>query len=203
MKKQCRESSKVKLFRPARVQILEMVKPHGVCGEVGVYKGGFSREILHLCDPKEMHLIDGWDSIEHMPEDTNGEPENHSSVEFWKSVFEEVKASFSTDPRVHIHKGTSKEVLSGFPNDHFDFLYLDGRHTYTGCKQDLIAAGTKVKVGGILGGHDCCHYFPGVMMAVLEFISDHAPQRGSAFVEYEPAAITSDTYTSWMLRRLS
>jgi Methyltransferase domain len=49
-----------------------------------------------------------------------------------------------------------------------DFVFLDADHSYEGVSADIAAWTPKVKRGGIIAGHDFCHYFPGVIRAVLE-----------------------------------
>lgn len=41
-----------------------------------------------------------------------------------------------------------------FPDEFFDFVYIDGNHNYESVKQDMVAWFPKVKKGGLLGGHD-------------------------------------------------
>eukprot|EP00239_Pterosperma_sp_CCMP1384_P002466 CAMPEP_0197850282 /NCGR_PEP_ID=MMETSP1438-20131217/14881_1 /TAXON_ID=1461541 /ORGANISM="Pterosperma sp., Strain CCMP1384" /LENGTH=330 /DNA_ID=CAMNT_0043463367 /DNA_START=422 /DNA_END=1411 /DNA_ORIENTATION=+ len=41
-----------------------------------------------------------------------------------------------------------------FADDYFDFIYLDGLHTYAGVKTDIRVWWPKLKEGGILAGHD-------------------------------------------------
>jgi len=51
-----------------------------------------------------------------------------------------------------------------------DFVYIDAGHDYEHVKADLDAWGVKVKVGGIIGGHDYGYPQSGVKQAVDEFI---------------------------------
>jgi len=41
-----------------------------------------------------------------------------------------------------------------FPEEFFDFIYLDARHNYEGIKEDLHAWYPKLKQGGLFAGHD-------------------------------------------------
>ena len=50
-----------------------------------------------------------------------------------------------------------------------DFVYIDGLHTYEGCKSDIKDYYGIVKPGGWLCGHDYCERWPGVIKAVDEF----------------------------------
>jgi predicted O-methyltransferase YrrM len=79
--------------------------------------------------------------------------------------------------RVTIHSNvqtlvmTSDEAAEILNEDMFDFIYLDGLHTYEGVKTDIINYLPKVKEGGVIGGHDYTNQIPhlvGVYQAVNE-----------------------------------
>ena len=48
------------------------------------------------------------------------------------------------------------EVISLFTESFFDFVYIDGDHSYNGAKSDLIHFFPKVRTGGLIAGHDYC-----------------------------------------------
>jgi hypothetical protein len=62
------------------------------------------------------------------------------------------------------------QAVTKFADNSLDFVYLDGNHTYDFVKQDLNAWYNKVKVGGILAGHD--YPLKSVKQAVDEFCKD-------------------------------
>lgn len=51
----------------------------------------------------------------------------------------------------------------------FDFVYIDGDHTYEGIKQDIRSYLPLIKDGGIIAGHDYNTCFEGVKIAVDGF----------------------------------
>lgn len=53
----------------------------------------------------------------------------------------------------------------------FDFIYIDGVHTYEQVKIDITNYIQLVKPGGFIGGHDYSNEFAGVMNAVNENFS--------------------------------
>ena len=54
---------------------------------------------------------------------------------------------------------TANAVITSFPDNYFDFVYIDGDHSYEGSKSDLKNYYPKVKRGGVISGHDyCCNY---------------------------------------------
>jgi hypothetical protein len=135
----------------------------GRLAEVGTYRGDFARHILRSCDPAELHLIDLDVSL--------------------------LDPAVAADQRVTVHRGLSDEMLPRFPDGHFDWIYIDGDHSYGGAGRDARAAATKVKPGGHLVFNDFAHADPylgayGVHRAVTEF----AVTRGWTFAwwAYEP-----------------
>ena len=66
---------------------------------------------------------------------------------------------------------TSDESVSKLDGLKYDFIYLDGLHTYDGVKTDITNYLPLVKEGGVIGGHDYTDKIPhlvGVYKAVNE-----------------------------------
>ncbi len=62
----------------------------------------------------------------------------------------------------------SADAAKRYADESLDFVYIDADHTYEALKEDIAAWFPKVKQGGILGGHDYCQAFPGVIKIVNE-----------------------------------
>lgn len=58
-----------------------------------------------------------------------------------------------------------------------DVLFIDGDHSYEGCKRDIEAWVPFVKEGGTILFHDCDETSPGVIWAVAEFANTHKVER--------------------------
>lgn len=58
-----------------------------------------------------------------------------------------------------------------------DLVFIDGDHSYEGAKRDILAWKPKLKIGGILAGHDYCissdHNCDGPKLAVDELLSKY------------------------------
>lgn len=66
---------------------------------------------------------------------------------------------------------TSDNAVKELVGKEFDFIYLDGLHTYDGVKTDITNYLPLVKKGGVIGGHDYTNQIPhlvGVYQAVNE-----------------------------------
>lgn len=51
-------------------------------------------------------------------------------------------------------------------------VFIDGDHSYEGCRDDIVAWLPKVRRGGILAGHDYSDTFPGVIKATNELFGE-------------------------------
>lgn len=141
-----------------------------VCAEIGVAYGEFSEQILQIMQPKELHLIDFycWGDF------------------FGKDYFEKsglnheqyVTKKFENNENVIIKKGYSHKVLEKYPDDYFDYIYVDGGHDYDSVKKDISVLKRKVKNNGIIAFNDYTYfsmhenYEYGVLRAVNEFLDE-------------------------------
>lgn len=134
--------------------------------EIGVFKGEFSKFIFDEVSPKELHLIDIFEGMM-----CSGDKDGNNIV--WVDLsneIENIKNTFLNNKNVFIHKGFSYDILKNFNDNYFDMIYIDGDHTYNGVKTDLNMSLNKVKIGGLVCGHDYSQTkFPEVVRAVNEF----------------------------------
>ena len=84
-----------------------------------------------------------------------------------------------TEGRYTFIQGKSPDMSDMFNDDSLDFVFVDGDHSYEGCKADIEAWWPKLKKGGIMSGDDYGHtYNPaegkyGVVEAVEEFAKEN------------------------------
>ena len=69
-------------------------------------------------------------------------------------VFDELRTRFAKEPRVVVHRGMSSDVLRTFANAYFDWVYIDGNHSYDFIINDLRLCLEKTKPGGVIAGDD-------------------------------------------------
>ncbi len=140
---------------PNRHAILPLLPKGGRVAEVGTQEGRFADHILQQCQPAELHLFD----IDFSP----------------------LKTRTDTDllTAAKLHEGDSATMLGRLPDDYFDWMYIDGDHSYEGVKRDIAVARTKVKPGGMLVFNDFVMWSPvecidyGVPHAVCELSLNH------------------------------
>jgi len=116
--------------------------------------------------------------------------------------YSHVLNKFSKDKRVKIIREYSQKASTFFEDETFDFIYLDADHTYKGISEDLKCWFPKLKVGGILSGHDYIERVKvldnnakvtyGVIQAVTEFRKKHDFNR-------ENFHLTQESFASYFI----
>lgn len=129
-------------------------QPLGVDGravEVGVHRGNFTAHNLKYWEG-EYHLVDTWDA---RPEDTARGLDDKNTQEDWLDVMQDVYKNIQgNEHRTFLHKGYSVEVAKTFPDNHFDWIFIDAGHDYENFKADVEAWWPKLKEGGLFSGDD-------------------------------------------------
>ena len=72
---------------------------------------------------------------------------------------------------VSLVRETSGDALEKFEDNMFDFVYIDGNHSYDYVKNDISGYYKKIKQGGVLCGDD--YRMEDVEKAVTEFVKDN------------------------------
>jgi hypothetical protein len=133
--------------------LLQRVPEGAVCAEVGVWKGDFSEKILRTVKPRELHLVDPWQFVAEFPDRDYGRnpAEGQNRMD---AVYQGVVERLSRFEAVRIHRATSLEAAATFPDEYFDWVYIDGDHSEAAVYADLQAYKRKLKPGGLLAGDD-------------------------------------------------
>ena len=93
----------------------------------------------------------------------------------FKNVYDTYLERTSPHSNIETLTMTSDEASKVLNEETFDFVYIDGLHTYDGVKTDIINYLPKVKKGGVIGGHDYTNdtvhtHLEGVKRAVNEML---------------------------------
>lgn len=143
--------------------LIEKIKAHdlklGV--EVGVKRGENVAKVLIACPDFVFHAVDCWDpKFQYI---NWGKGAQVANEKFFNRKLRHFPG------RLFKHKGYSVPISAEFPDGHFDLIFIDGDHSYEGCKADIDAWLPKLKIGGFMAGHDYGHErFPGVKKIVDE-----------------------------------
>ena len=159
-------------MRPMIKYIKDNLNDKNLIGvEIGVYKGGNSRNILDNLNIELLYSIDpyiAWKG-DHF--------HNQGDYNLWYKVARNKLRKYNNSILIRDY---SKNAIEQIP-DNLDFIYIDGDHTYKGIKNDVELYYGKVKSGGIIGGHDFMFHkenkeinrYPGVSKYVQEFVKKY------------------------------
>ncbi len=130
-------------------------RPTGCVAEVGVARGDFSAHIISVCQPKAFIAFDLFDM--HQYPSHWGVPSGElfnglTHREFYERRFAREQSD------IVIELGESRVTLSKYPDEYFDFIYLDGDHAYDAVKIDSVNAAKKLKRSGLLIFNDYTMY---------------------------------------------
>jgi len=129
--------------------------------EVGVCEGIYS-EILCKANPElELICIDPWEpTFKYTPRKVR---------RLQKEATERLAPYKAT-----LIKGYSLEVVKTIPDKSLDFVYIDALHEFDPVIMDIINWIPKIRRGGIIAGHDFCHFkYGGVVFAVEAYTRAH------------------------------
>jgi len=125
---------------------------HGV--EVGVFAGDLSRRLLARPD-LHLTMVDSWrgegadyhgDSGDFHATLTQQEQDNYYELTRTVTAF--------AGERGKILRASSQDAVLQVPDESLDFVFIDADHSYEGAARDIAAWSRKVKIGGLLAGHD-------------------------------------------------
>lgn len=139
-----------------RAELIRQLPKGGVVAEIGTQKGEFAHTISQIATPDQLHLFD---------------------LDF--SKFDRTQFTEEEMHRIFINEGDSSTLLSKFPKHYFDWIYIDGDHSFDGVSKDIKQAKKKIKPGGYLVFNDYTIYSPfekmqyGVMRAVNHLCLAH------------------------------
>jgi hypothetical protein len=137
-----------------RIELLSCIPSRGVAAEIGTAEGYFAQYMLKGLKPKQLHLIDPW-RFQDLPD--YQDDANNTSDEEGDRRYNAVLKKFEEPIRagiVKVHRALSTVIADSFPDEYFDFIHIDGNHTYAACLADLYAFDRKVKRTGFITGHD-------------------------------------------------
>jgi hypothetical protein len=119
----------------------------GTMVEVGCYKGDYAKTVLKSWQGAHYIMVDPW--IEQSP-DIFKEKDSYNHSESHKQCLELAR----NDPRISLLREFSVEASMLIQDGSLDCCYIDGNHAYIQFLEDMDHWWPKVKVGGIICGHD-------------------------------------------------
>lgn len=164
----------VRLNESIRGPIIDKYLPkNGIGAELGVLKGTFSRVLLNRTKAQELHLIDPWYFLD---AEWPWVGENTSTVDALCIILQKNKKEIN-EKKIFVHVQDDLMVLKDFPDNYFDWAYIDSSHAYQHTVMELEILHKKVKSSGIICGDDwrpdANHRHHGVYKAVNEFMTEY------------------------------
>jgi hypothetical protein len=179
----------------SREDLLQFLPKGGEGLEIGVAEGEFSGTLLETIQPQKLHLVDPW---EHQHREDYDRDSNNVGAAEQETRYRSVAARFESDPRVIIHRRYSQDAAAEFSDGQFDWIYIDGLHSYDGVRSDLELYKAKLKPNGILMGHDYTNHVRAQEMkfGVVEAVNEFVAREGFTFL-----ALTQELFPTYVLVR--
>lgn len=170
-----------------RDTLLSSMPEKATVAEIGVARGDFSEKILAITEPLRLHLIDSW-----------------SQDARYLNLRGFIEDKFETEIRsgqVSVHQGVSTSVLAEFEREYFDWVYIDTCHDYETTRQELAICKDKMKLGGIIAGHD---YVTGNWSARIRYGVIEAVHEFCVRYDWEMIYLTHESrrHLSYALRQI-
>ena len=164
---------------------IERIKKNTIGAEIGVWRGDTSAQMLKK-GLKHLHLVDAWsptvwfDNLDAKDQERalerykklTGEATRDSMVRYYEEVYDYVVKRFAKHNNVTIHRTDSKQWLKEPKPFMFDWIYVDGDHSYEGCLSDLEDCLKLIKKDGTLFADDYTNK-PNVKKAIDYFCTKH------------------------------
>lgn len=114
--------------------------------EIGVWEGKFSETLCAGINDLHLYAVDPWAPYAAYRERKN---DKQRLDEAYRSTCELLAPFHATVLRM-----TSLDAARQVPDRSLDFVYIDGNHEASHVAADLAAWAPKVRVGGLVAGHD-------------------------------------------------
>jgi len=151
-------------IRKSAQKVNEKIKRPIIAVEIGVRAGHNALAMLNEMNIRTLFLVDPY-----FPYDDGGVYQTERMQK--KNMIEMLDRLAEHCEKTILLFQKSEKAVELFPDKYFDYLYIDGEHSYEGVMKDLELWHPKVKDEGILAGHDYNSLvaWPGVTKAVKEF----------------------------------
>ena len=159
-----------------------VAKKGAIFVEIGSWKGyatTFLADVARNCGGK-VYCIDHWKGSGGVP---------HHRIDNCLEIFLYNMKVLGLDDYVHPMVMDSLTASKVFADGVADLVFIDADHRYDGIKSDLIAWWPKIKIGGILCGHDCETYYSNANSAIQSLFAEHLNE--DAFLGIHMGVVTA------------
>ena len=145
--------------------------------EIGTDKGEFAHHLLERSKLTNLCCIDPW--IDDFGSDHKPGYYDKIGDNRYNAAFEKLK-KFIEVSRCQPIRGFSANASQGWQEESVDFIYIDGDHSLEGVYTDLYSWIGKVRIGGIVSGHD---YKDGPKSGMQDYFGEQLPYRVKTVVD--------------------
>ena len=139
-----------------RGDLVQLCNNLGLVGnavEVGVWHAGFSHHNLQVWKGAKYYMVDAWT---HRSNDTstdkNAVDAKSHDVDF--EIARNVTKQWLAAGRAVMMRRFSEAAVAEFPDEFFDFIYIDANHEFEAADRDMRMWWPKLAPGGMLAGDD-------------------------------------------------
>lgn len=172
------EDNAANKFPGGRCDLFNLLGDGSIGIELGVASGDFSRRMVRSGKFRKVFGVDVYG-------------DHHDTSEYISAL-----RFIGVDQDYHLLRMRFDEALALFDDESFDFVYIDGyAHTGEDRGETIFAWLRKVKVGGVLAGHDYHPDWPRVVAAVNELVRATGFKLMVTELSTEPGRL--DKHPSW------
>jgi len=131
--------------------------------EIGSFSGESTEVFIRSGKIKKIVCVEPWSDIIYEPMRLLG----NEVFQRFQSRIAKLKLELPELPEIVISRRLSAHTAPLLKDGEYDFIYIDGDHSYKGVKEDIINYFPKLKEDGILAGHD---YYPNEFFVNDKFI---------------------------------
>jgi len=169
--------------------------------EIGVWRGEYSQVLCKANPNLKLFSIDSWMLSDYEPLEQI--TALNAPQEYFEGKYQETIRRLTRFKNCTIVRKSSMEAIKDFEDESLDFVYIDANHDFVNFTNDLHYWLKKVRVGGIMSGHDYAYFsykkFNHVKRALIPYARCYRmiPLFIVGADEYKEGTIR-DKYRSWM-----
>jgi hypothetical protein len=138
-----------------------------IIAEVGVAFGGHLEKILSTTNIEQAYAIDPYILFDSSTDSFTYEQVKYSQQDYDELFLFTKERLEKINKKTTFFRDTSLDASKKIKDNYLDIVFIDAEHTFDALKNDLELWERKVKIGGIISGHDYDHEnFPDVKKVI-------------------------------------
>ena len=114
--------------------------------EVGVAAGEYSQILCQANPQMQLYGVDPWKPYRGY--------RDYTRPQTFTRFYDQAATKLNQYPNYTFIPKFSLEAVTDFPDRSLDFVYIDANHNFQNVTNDIVEWSKKVKIGGIISGHD-------------------------------------------------